>query len=118
MNRKIRKCIGRLEKLVINDEKNKYLILDLINEIKINLNNSVIIPKKKLQFVFTTSNEKSSINSDEEIGYLKCEINTPKVVRSYIIDKCFRLNEEYIMEFYKETLKNKLINEWSMIEDE
>ena len=118
MNRKIRKCIGRLENLVINDNKNKYLILDLINEIKINLNNSVIIPKKKLQFVFTTTNEKSPINPDEEIGYLKCEINTPKVVRSYINNEYFRENENYIMEFYKEILKNKLINEWSMIEDE
>ena len=118
MNRKIRKCIGMLENSIINDEKNKYIILDLINQIKINLNKSVIIPKKNLQFVFTTTNEKSPINPDEEIGYLKCEINTPKVVRSYIIDKCFRLNEKYIMEFYEETLKNKLINDWSMDENE
>lgn len=118
MNRKIRKCIGMLENSIINDNKNKYLILDLINEIKINLNKSVIIPKKNLQFVFTTSNEKSPINPDEEIGYLKCEINSPKVVRSYIIDKCFKLNEKYIMEFYKETLKNKLIDDWSIIKDE
>ena len=118
MNRKIRKCIRELENLVINDNKNKYLILDLINDIKIILNNSVIIPKKKLQFVFTTTNEKSPINPDEEIGYLKCEINTPKVVRSYINNEYFRENENCIMEFYKEILKNKLINEWSMIEDE
>ena len=118
MNRKIRKYIGRLESLIINDEHNKYIILDLINEIKINLNNSVIIPKDKLQFVFTTTNEESPINPDEEIGYLKCEIITPKAVRSYIIDNCFRLNEKYIMKFYKETLKNKLINDWSMIENE
>ena len=30
----------------------------------------------------------------------------------------FRENEKYIIEFYKETLKNKLIDDWSMIEDE
>ena len=118
MNRKIRKCIRELENLVINDNNNKYIILDRINELKTILENSVIIPKKKLQFVFTTTNEKSPINSDEEIGYIKCEINTPKVVRSYIIDKYFRENEKYIIEFYKETLKNKLIDDWSMIEYE
>ena len=118
MNRKIRKCIGKLENLVINDNKNKYLILDLINEIKTNLNNSVIIPKEKLQFVFTTTKEKSPINPDEEIGYLKCEINTPKVVRSYIINDYFRENEKYIIEFYKEILKNKLIDDWSMDKNE
>ena len=118
MNRKIRKCIRELENLVINDNNNKYIILDRINELKTILENSVIIPKKKLQFVFTTTNEKSPINPYKEIGYLKCEINTPKVVRSYIIDDYFRENEKYIIEFYKEILKNKLIDDWSMIEDE
>ena len=79
MNRKIRKCIGRLENLVINDEKNKYLILDLINEIKINLNNSVIIPKKKLQFVFTGCNERLQFSPDKEIGHITCSLLAPKI---------------------------------------
>lgn len=118
MNRKIRECIGRLENLVINDNKNKYLILDLINEIKINLNNSVIIPKKKLQFVFTGCNEGSPFGPDKEIRHITCSLLTPKIFSSYIIDKNLGENEKYFMENMKERLKNKLIDDWSMIENE
>ena len=118
MNRKIRKCIGRLENLVINDEKNKYIILDLINEIKINLNNSVIIPKKKLQFVFTGCNERLSFGPDKEIGHITCSLLAPKIFYTYIVDKNWGENEKYFMEHTKEKLKKKLIDKWSMDKNE
>ena len=118
MNRKIRKCIIELENLVINDDNNKYIILDRINELKNILNNSVIIPEKKLQFVFTGCNQRLPFSPDKEIGHITCSILAPKIHYTYIVDKNFGENEKYFMEHTKEKLKKKLIDKWSMDENE
>ena len=118
MNSKIRKCILELENLVINDEHNKYIILERINELKNILNNSVIIPKDKLQFVFTGCSERLSFGPDKEIGHITCSILAPKIFYTYIVDKNFGENEKYFMEHTKENLKKKLIDKWSMDKNE
>lgn len=117
MNRKIRKCIDRLIWLIVNSD-DKCDVLEIVNDIKKILDDSVIIPKNKLHFVFTKTDEQSPIIPDKQTGYMKCEILSPKVVYCYDINKYFRENEREVEKYLKEKLKNKLINDWSMIEDE
>ena len=118
MNRKIRKCIRELENLVINDNNNKYIILDRIDQLKTILEHSVIIPKKKLQFVFTGCNERLPFGPDKEIGHITCSLLAPKIFYTYIVDKNFGENENYFMDHTKEKLKKKLIDKWSMDKNE
>lgn len=116
MNRKIRKCISELRYFVtINNPTDA---LKIINDIDNILDDSVIIPKKKLQFVFTKTDEMSPIIPDKQTRYMKCELLSPKVVYCFNTNKYYRENERQVDEYLKELLKNKLIDDWTMIENE
>ena len=109
MNREIRKYINELKYLSLAGRT--FDALQKIDDIEKILNNSVVIPKDNLRFEFT-----------ERAGWfdsLHCQILGPTGSFTYDMrDKFIKENKEEFIEYAKEVLKNKLIDDWSVSKDE
>ena len=109
MNREIRKYINELKYLSLAGRT--FDTLQKIDDIEKILNNSVVIPKDNLRFEFT-----------ERAGWfdsLHCQILGPTGSFTYDMrDKFIKENKEEFIEYAKEVLKNKLIDDWSVSKDE
>ena len=111
MNSKIKEYINQLKYLVLKG--NSVDALQRIDDIEKILSNSVIIPKDKLQFEFTEFEEQLNLN------HIVCQILGPKEIFTYDSrNKFIQENKEEFMKYVKEELKKKLIDCWSMSENE
>ena len=116
MNSKIKEYISQLRYFVLKG--NSLDALQKIEDIENLLRNSIIIPKDKLQFEFTKIQE-PSIRLDHRLGHMRCQILGPKEVYTYdMTNKFITENEEEFMKYVKEDLKKKLIDCWSMSEND
>ena len=115
MNSKIKEYINQLKYLVLKG--NSVNALQRIDDIEKLLSNSVIIPKDKLQFEFTEFEEPSKRLG--RLDYIVCQISGPKEVFTYDSrNKFIQENKEEFMKYVKEGLKKKLIDCWSVSENE
>ena len=116
MNSKIKEYISQLRYFVLKG--NSLDALQKIEDIENLLRYSIIIPKDKLQFEFTKIQE-PFIRLDHRLGHMKCQILGPKEVYTYdMTNKFITENEEEFMKYVKEDLKKKLIDCWSMSEND
>lgn len=116
MNSKIKEYISQLRYFVLKG--NSLDALQKIEDIENLLRNSVIIPKDKLQFEFTKIQE-HFVRLDHRLGHMRCQILGPKEVYTYdMTNKFITENEEEFMKYVKEDLKKKLIDCWSMSEND
>ena len=100
--------------------------LQKIDDIVKILDNSVIIPKDKLQFEFRKTEDPSYtwiypdlVRIEPRLNYIECQLIGPKEVFSYDINnKYVKKNEKEFIDHAKEELINKLIDRWSMNENE
>ena len=123
MNGKIKEYINQLKYLVFKG--NSVDALQRIDDIEKLLSNSVIIPKDKLQFEFTKTEDPSYtwiypdlVRIEPRFNYIECKLIGPKEVFTYDInDKYVKKNEKEFIDHAKEELINKLIDRWSMSEN-
>lgn len=124
MNSKIKEYISQLRYFVLKG--NSLDALQKIEDIENLLRNSVIIPKDKLQFEFTKTEDPSYtwiypdlVRIKPRINYIECQLIGPKEVFSYDINnKYIEKNEKEFIDHAKEELIKKLIDRWSMNENE
>ena len=115
MNSKIKEYINQLKYLVLKG--NSVDALQRIDDVEKILSNSIIIPKDKLEFEFTEFKEPP--NRLGCLDYIVCQILGPKEIFTYDpINKFIQENKEEFMKYVKEELKKKLIDCWSMSENE
>ena len=116
MSNKIIEYINQLKYLVLKGNSSD--ALQKIDDIVKILDNSVIIPKDKLQFEFTKIQE-PCVRLDHRLGHMRCQILGPKEVFTYdMTNKFITENEEEFMKYVKEELIKKLIDRWSMNEND
>lgn len=123
MNNKIIEYISQLKYLVLKGNSSD--ALQKIDDIVKILDNSVIIPKDKLQFEFTKTEDPSYtwiypdlVRIEPRFKYIECQLIGPKEVFTYDInDKYVEKNEKEFIDHAKEELIKKLIDRWSMNEN-
>lgn len=124
MNNKIIEYISQLKYLILKGNSSD--ALQKIDDIVKILDNSVIIPKDKLQFEFTKTEDPSYtwiypdlVRIEPRFKYIECQLIGPKEVFTYDInDKYVEKNEKEFIDHAKEELIKKLIDRWSMNENE
>ena len=124
MNNKIIKYISQLKYLILKGNSSD--ALQKIDDIVKFLDNSVIIPKDKLQFEFTKTEDPSYtwiypdlVRIEPRFKYIECQLIGPKEVFTYDInDKYVEKNEKEFIDHVKEELIKKLIDRWSMNEND
>lgn len=124
MNNKIIEYISQLKYLILKGNSSD--ALQKIDDIVKILDNSVIIPKDKLQFEFTKTEDPSYtwiypdlVHIEPRLKYIECQLIGPKEVFTYDInDKYVEKNEKEFIDHAKEELIKKLIDRWSMNENE
>lgn len=124
MNNKIIEYISQLKYLI--SKGNSSDALQKIDDIVNILDNSVIIPKDKLQFEFTKTEDPSYtwiypdlVRIEPRFNYIECKLIGPKEVFTYDINnKYVKKNEKEFIDHAKEELIKKLIDRWSMNENE
>ena len=124
MNNKIIECISQLKYLILKGDSSD--ALQKIDDIVKILDNSVIIPKDKLQFEFTKTEDPSYtriypdlVHIEPHLNYIECQLIGPKEVFTYDINnKYVKKNEEEFINHVKEELIKKLIDRWSISENE
>lgn len=124
MNNKIIEYISQLKYLILKGNSSD--ALQKIDDIVKILDNSVIIPKDKLQFEFTKTEDPSYtwiypdlVRIEPRFKYIECQLIGPKEVFSYDInDKYVEKNEKEFIDHAKEELIKKLIDRWSMNEND
>ena len=124
MNNKIIEYINQLKYLILKGNSSDALqkIDDIVNI----LDNSVVIPKDKLQFEFTKTEDPSYTwiypdlgHIEPHLNYIECQLIGPKEVLTYDINnKYIEKNEEEFIDHAKEELIKKLIDRWSMSEND
>ena len=120
MNNKIIEYISQLKYLILKGNSSD--ALQKIDDIVKILDNSVIIPKDKLQFEFTKTEDPSYtwiypdlVRIEPRFKYIECQLIGPKEVFTYDInDKYVEKNEKEFIDHAKEELIKKLIDRWSM----
>lgn len=123
MNNKIIEYISQLKYLILKGNSSD--ALQKIDDIVKILDNSVIIPKDKLQFEFTKTEDPSYtwiypdlVCIEPRLKYIECQLIGPKEVFSYDInDKYVEKNKKEFIDHAKEELIKKLIDRWSMNEN-
>lgn len=123
MNNKIIEYISQLKYLILKGNSSD--ALQKIDDIVKILDNSVIIPKDKLQFEFTKTEDPSYtwkypdlVCIEPRLKYIECQLIGPKEVFTYDInDKYVEKNEKEFIDHAKEELIKKLIDRWSMSEN-
>ena len=123
MNNKIIEYISQLKYLILKGNSSN--ALQKIDDIVKILDNSVIIPKDKLQFEFTKTEDPSYtwiypdlVRIEPRFKYIECQLIGPKEVFTYDInDKYVEKNEKEFIDHAKEELIKKLIDRWSMNEN-
>lgn len=123
MNNKIIEYISQLKYLILKGNSSD--ALQKIDDIVKILDNSVIIPKDKLQFEFTKTEDPSYtwiypdlVHIEPRLKYIECQLIGPKEVFTYDInDKYVEKNEKEFIDHAKEELIKKLIDRWSMNEN-
>ena len=123
MNNKIIKYINQLKYFILKGDLSN--ALQKIDDIVKILDNSVIIPKDKLQFEFTKTEDPSYtwiypdlVRIEPRLKYIECQLIGPKEVFTYDInDKYVEKNEKEFIDHAKEELIKKLIDRWSMNEN-
>ena len=123
MNNKIIEYISQLKYLILKGNSSN--ALQKIDDIVKILDNSVIIPKDKLQFEFTKTEDPSYtwiypdlVRIEPRFKYIECQLIGPKEVFTYDInDKYVEKNEKEFIDHAKEKLIKKLIDRWSMNEN-
>lgn len=123
MNNKIIEYINQLKYLILKGNSSD--ALQKIDDIVKILDNSVIIPKDKLQFEFTKTEDPSYtwiypdlVHIEPRLKYIECQLIGPKEVFTYDInDKYVKKNEKEFIDHAKEELIKKLIDRWSMNEN-
>lgn len=123
MNNKIIEYISQLKYFILKGNSSDALqkIDDIVNI----LDNSIIIPKDKLQFEFTKTEDPSYtwiypdlVRIEPRLKYIECQLIGPKEVFTYDInDKYVEKNEKEFIDHAKEELIKKLIDRWSMNEN-
>lgn len=124
MNNKIIEYISQLKYLILKGNSSD--ALQKIDDIVKILDNSVIIPKDKLQFEFTKTEDPSYtwiypdlVRIEPRFKYIECQLIGPKEVFTYDInDKYVEKNEKEFIDHAKEELIKKLIDRWSMNEND
>ena len=124
MNNKIIEYISQLKYFI--SKGNSSDALQKIDDIVKILDNSVIIPKDKLQFEFRKTEDPSYtwiypdlVCIEPRLNYIECQLIGPKEVFSYDINnKYVKKNEKEFINHAKEELINKLIDRWGMNENE
>lgn len=124
MNNKIIEYISQLKYLILKGNSSD--ALQKIDDIVKILDNSVIIPKDKLQFEFTKTEDPSYtwiypdlVRIEPRFKYIECQLIGPKEVFTYDInDKYVEKNEKEFIDHAKEKLIKKLIDRWSMNEND
>lgn len=124
MNNKIIEHISQLKYFILKGDSSN--ALQKIDDIVKILNNSVIIPKNKLQFEFTKTEDPSYtwiypdlVRIEPRLNYIECQLIGPKEVFTYDINnKYIKKNEEEFIDHTKEELIKKLIDRWSMSEND
>lgn len=124
MNNKIIEYVNQLKYLILKGNSSD--ALQKIDDIVKILDNSVIIPKDKLQFEFTKTEDPSYtwiypnlVHIEPRLKYIECQLIGPKEVFTYDInDKYVEKNEKEFIDHAKEELIKKLIDRWSMNENE
>lgn len=124
MNNKIIEYISQLKYLILKGNSSD--ALQKIDDIVKILDNSIIIPKDKLQFEFTKTEDPSYtwiysdlVRIEPYFKYIECQLIGPKEVFTYDInDKYVEKNEKEFIDHAKEELIKKLIDRWSMNENE
>lgn len=124
MNNKIIEYISQLKYLILKG--NSFDALQKIDDIVKILDNSIIIPKDKLQFEFTKTEDPSYtwkypdlVCIEPRLKYIECQLIGPKEVFTYDInDKYVEKNEKEFIDHAKEELIKKLIDRWSMNEND
>lgn len=124
MNNKIIEYISQLKYLILKGNPSD--ALQKINDIVKILDNSIIIPKDKLQFEFTKTEDPSYtwkypdlVCIEPRLKYIECQLIGPKEVFTYDInDKYVEKNEKEFIDHAKEELIKKLIDRWSMNEND
>ena len=124
MNNKIIEYISQLKYLILKGNSSD--ALQKIDDIVKILDNSVIIPKDKLKFEFTKTEDPSYtwiypdlVRIEPRFKYIECQLIGPKEVFTYDInDKYVEKNEKEFIDHAKEELIKKLIDRWSMNENE
>lgn len=123
MNNKIIEYISQLKYLILKGNSSD--ALQKIDDIVKILDNSVIIPKDKLQFEFTKTEDPSYtwiypdlVHIEPRLKYIECQLIGPKEVFTYDINnKYVEKNEKEFIDHAKEELIKKLIDRWSMNEN-
>lgn len=123
MNNKIIEYISQLKYLILKGNSSD--ALQKIDDIVKILDNSVIIPKDKLQFEFTKTEDPSYtwkypdlVCIEPRLKYIECQLIGPKEVFTYDINnKYVEKNEKEFIDHAKEELIKKLIDRWSMSEN-
>ena len=123
MNNKIIEYISQLKYLILKGNSSD--ALQKIDDIVKILDNSVIIPKDKLQFEFTKTEDPSYtwiypdlVRIEPRFKYIECQLIGPKEIFTYDInDKYVKKNEKEFIDHAKEELIKKLIDRWSMNEN-
>lgn len=124
MNNKIIEYISQLKYLILKG--NSFDALQKIDDIVKILDNSIIIPKDKLQFEFTKTEDPSYtwkypdlVCIEPRLKYIECQLIGPKEVFTYDInDKYVEKNEKEFIDHAKEELIKKLIDRWSINEND
>ena len=124
MNNKIIEYISQLKYLILKGNSSD--ALQKIDDIVKILDNSIIISKDKLQFEFTKTEDPSYtwiypdlVRIEPRFKYIECQLIGPKEVFTYDInDKYVEKNEKEFIDHAKEELIKKLIDRWSMNENE
>ena len=124
MNNKIIEYISQLKYFILKGDSSN--ALQKIDDIVKILDNSVIISKDKLQFEFTKTEDPSYtwiypdlVRIEPRLNYIECQLIGPKEVFTYDINnKYVKKNEKEFIDHAKEELIKKLIDRWSMSENE